>query len=44
MKKTWGKILKNDPAYNPNLTLIHEDFSIGLNRFSNPEARSMKIE
>lgn len=28
MRKTWGEQLDNDPAYNPNLTLIHEDFSL----------------
>jgi GT2 family glycosyltransferase len=28
MKKTWGDIIKNDPAYNPNLTLDFEDFSL----------------
>lgn len=28
MKKTWGKILQHDPAYNPNLTLEFEDFSL----------------
>jgi GT2 family glycosyltransferase len=28
MRQTWGPLLDNDPAYNPNLTLIHEDFSI----------------
>ncbi len=27
MKKRWGYILRNDPAYNPNLTLEFEDFS-----------------
>jgi GT2 family glycosyltransferase len=29
MRQTWGPLMDNDPAYNPNLTLIHEDFSIG---------------
>ena len=29
MRQTWGPLLDSDPAYNPNLTLIHEDFSIG---------------
>ena len=29
MRNTWGTLLDNDPAYNPHLTLIHEDFSIG---------------
>jgi len=28
MKKKWGELLKNDPAYNPNLTLEREDFSL----------------
>ncbi len=28
MKKKWGKLLENDPFYNPNLTLDKEDFSI----------------
>jgi glycosyltransferase involved in cell wall biosynthesis len=27
MQKRWGDALKNDPAYNPNLTLEREDFS-----------------
>jgi len=27
MKKCWGDLLINDPAYNPNLTLGREDFS-----------------
>jgi GT2 family glycosyltransferase len=28
MKDKWGVLLDKDPAYNPNLTLIHEDFSL----------------
>ncbi|WP_227718284.1 glycosyltransferase family 2 protein [Microbulbifer sp. Q7] len=28
MRKRWGDQLDTDPAYNPNLTLIHEDFSL----------------
>lgn len=28
MKKSWGEQLISDPAYNPNLSLDHEDFSI----------------
>jgi glycosyltransferase involved in cell wall biosynthesis len=28
MRRRWGDSLFNDPAYNPNLTLIHEDFSL----------------
>ncbi|WP_418139360.1 glycosyltransferase [Oceanimonas smirnovii] len=28
MRQTWGTVLDNDPAYNPNLTLAYEDFSL----------------
>jgi len=28
MRSTWGAIIENDPAYNPNLTLDREDFSL----------------
>lgn len=28
MRRTWGPHLDHDPAYNPNLTLVHEDFSL----------------
>lgn len=28
MRKRWGPILDHDPAYNPNLTLEHEDWSL----------------
>src|SRR5690554_1495675 len=28
MRERWGDALLSDPAYNPNLTLIHEDFSL----------------
>lgn len=28
MRRIWGEQLDTDPAYNPNLTLIHEDFSL----------------
>jgi len=28
MKRKWKNLLKNDPAYNPNLTLEFEDFSL----------------
>lgn len=28
MRRTWGDALDHDPAYNPNLTLVHEDFSL----------------
>jgi glycosyltransferase involved in cell wall biosynthesis len=27
MMNTWGELLMSDPAYNPNLTLVGEDFS-----------------
>jgi len=27
MRATWGPLLDKDPAYNPNLTLVREDFS-----------------
>jgi glycosyltransferase involved in cell wall biosynthesis/LmbE family N-acetylglucosaminyl deacetylase len=28
MKQRWGNLLSNDPAYSPNLTLNHADFSL----------------
>jgi GT2 family glycosyltransferase len=28
MKERWGDLLRHDPAYNPNLTLSFEDFSL----------------
>ena len=28
MKRTWGTLIRNDPYYNPNLSLSHEDFSL----------------
>ena len=28
LKQRWGALLLNDPAYSPNLTLNHEDFSL----------------
>ncbi|ALM54770.1 glycosyl transferase family 2 [Halomonas huangheensis] len=28
MRRAWGDKLDSDPAYNPNLTLVHEDFSL----------------
>ena len=31
MKKKWGSLLNEDPAYNPDLTLIEENFSIREN-------------
>ena len=33
MRKKWKKYLDYDPAYNPNLTLDREDFSLGRPRF-----------
>ena len=28
MRAKWGPFLDDDPAYNPNLTLVHEDFRL----------------
>jgi hypothetical protein len=28
LKERWGKYIQGDPAYNPNLTLSRENFSI----------------
>ena len=28
LKQRWGDLLLNDPAYSPNLTLNHDDFSL----------------
>jgi GT2 family glycosyltransferase len=30
--KKWGGVLYSDPAYNRNLTLLREDFSLGMDR------------
>ena len=30
MRSTWGDLLDNDPAYNPNLTLTINDFTLSL--------------
>jgi hypothetical protein len=30
MKRRWGALLSNDPYYNPNLTLLTEDFAFGF--------------
>ena len=30
MKRRWGKTLENDPYYNPNLTLLTEDFAFAF--------------
>jgi len=44
MKKIWGKVLLNDPAYNPNLSLNYEDFSFGIRKKFNPiNSRSNSI-
>lgn len=32
MQTRWGEQLLNDPFYNPNLTLVHEDFSLAWPR------------
>lgn len=38
MQERWGSLLFNDPAYSPNLTLDHEDFSYAWPpRVGNPE-------
>ncbi|MEY4089600.1 MAG: hypothetical protein RJB55_1871, partial [Verrucomicrobiota bacterium] len=29
-RATWGDLLDNDPAYNPNLTLTINDFTLAL--------------
>jgi|GEM_PF-3053900 len=29
MEQKWGHVLQRDPFYNPNLTLVREDFSLG---------------
>lgn len=31
MKNAWGSLISSDPAYNPNLTLDREDFSLARN-------------
>lgn len=28
MREKWGSVLDDDPAYNPNLTLLHENFEL----------------
>jgi len=28
MEDRWGKLIENDPCYNPNLTRAREDFSL----------------
>lgn len=44
MKKIWGKVLLNDPAYNPNLSLNYEDFSFGIRKKINTvDSRSNSI-
>ncbi len=30
MRRKWGRLLDRDPAYNPNLSLRHEDFSLAF--------------
>ncbi len=30
MRSKWGRLLDRDPAYNPNLSLQHEDFSLAF--------------
>ena len=40
MKRRWGDLLLNDPAYNPNLTLEWEDFSLAWPPRVGPATRS----
>ena len=43
MTNTWGSLLMTDPAYNPNLTLVGEDFSPAyLSRTTRPWAPHLK--
>jgi GT2 family glycosyltransferase len=30
MQQRWGGLLRNDPAYNPNLSLVYEDYSLSV--------------
>lgn len=32
LREKWGEALNSDPAYNKNLTLLREDFSLGFDR------------
>ena len=32
MRQRWGRLLLDDPYYSPNLSLDHEDYSVGLRR------------
>jgi glycosyltransferase involved in cell wall biosynthesis len=34
MRSRWGRVLDGDPYYNPNLTLVREDYSLGTHRAS----------
>lgn len=36
MKARWGRLLERDPYYNPNLTLLHEDFSLAEHEVVSP--------
>ncbi|HEX9782886.1 MAG TPA: glycosyltransferase [Opitutaceae bacterium] len=44
MQQRWGGLLLADPAYNPNLTLDHEDFSISIDRREKPLVRQRKTD
>ena len=39
LKEQWGHIIEHDPAYNPNLTLRHENFAIKDEKERREEAR-----
>ncbi len=39
MKQHWGEVIKQDPAYNPNLTLSFTDMSMAI-----PKNRAIIIE
>ncbi len=40
MRRTWGPLLDNDPAYNPNLTLVTEDFAAACRATPRLDAKS----
>lgn len=45
MVKTWGKTLSCDPYYNPNLSLLHEDFSLAWPpRLAHPPSKSAETD
>ena len=40
MRRTWGPLLDSDPAYNPNLTLVSEDFAPSCRPIAGSDAKS----